>query len=100
VLARPDGALARRCKLHGGASTGPKTPEGRERVVAGQRARWARWREARAAQKAAEAGELAAIVQLHPAPAPAQREASGIVQLDALEREAGDDQGEPPPAAA
>ena len=30
-----------RCKLHGGRSTGPKTPEGRERIAAAQRARWA-----------------------------------------------------------
>lgn len=34
----------RRCKFHGGASTGPKTPEGRERIAKAQRRRWARWR--------------------------------------------------------
>lgn len=33
-----------RCKFHGGASTGPKTPEGRERIAEAQRRRWARWR--------------------------------------------------------
>jgi len=33
----------RRCKFHGGASTGPKTPEGRERIAEAQRRRWARW---------------------------------------------------------
>ena len=31
----------RRCKFHGGASTGPKTPEGRERIAEAQRKRWA-----------------------------------------------------------
>ena len=31
-----------RCRLHGGLSTGPKTAEGRARIAAAQRARWAR----------------------------------------------------------
>lgn len=34
----------KRCKFHGGRSTGPKTAEGRERIAAAQRTRWARWR--------------------------------------------------------
>lgn len=34
----------RRCKFHGGKSTGAKTPEGRERIAEAQRQRWARWR--------------------------------------------------------
>jgi transcriptional regulator with XRE-family HTH domain len=34
----------KRCKFHGGRSTGPKTAEGRERIGAAQRLRWARWR--------------------------------------------------------
>jgi len=33
-----------RCKFHGGMSTGPQTPEGRERIAEAQRRRWARWR--------------------------------------------------------
>lgn len=33
-----------RCKFHGGASTGPKTIEGRQRIADAQRRRWARWR--------------------------------------------------------
>jgi len=33
-----------RCKFHGGASTGPKTPDGRERIAEAQRQRWAKWR--------------------------------------------------------
>ena len=31
-----------RCKLHGGASTGPKTPEGRAKIAASNRARAAK----------------------------------------------------------
>lgn len=37
-----------KCKCHGGASTGPKTAEGRKRIRAAQKARWARWRAQRA----------------------------------------------------
>ena len=31
----------RRCKFHGGFSTGPRTPEGRARIAEAQRRRWA-----------------------------------------------------------
>lgn len=31
----------RRCKFHGGMSTGPKTAEGRQRIAEAQRRRWA-----------------------------------------------------------
>ena len=31
----------RRCKFHGGLSTGPRTPEGRARIADAQRRRWA-----------------------------------------------------------
>lgn len=31
----------RRCKFHGGKSTGPKTPEGRARISQAQKRRWA-----------------------------------------------------------
>ena len=31
----------RRCKYHGGMSTGPRTPEGRQRIAQAQRRRWA-----------------------------------------------------------
>ena len=41
-----------RCKLHGGLSTGPKTPEGKQRCAAGRRAYWA----ARRAERVAGAG--------------------------------------------
>ena len=42
----------RRCKFHGGMSTGPKTQEGKDRISAIQRARWKRWRAAQAEQSA------------------------------------------------
>ncbi|MBL9062750.1 helix-turn-helix transcriptional regulator [Tabrizicola sp.] len=34
----------RRCKHHGGRSTGPRTLEGKARIAEAQKARWARWR--------------------------------------------------------
>ena len=34
----------RRCRMHGGLSTGPRTAEGRARIGEAQRQRWARWR--------------------------------------------------------
>lgn len=34
----------RRCKFHGGMSTGPKTPEGKARIAEAQRQRWAKYR--------------------------------------------------------
>ncbi|AXI43508.1 hypothetical protein C1J02_17435 [Sulfitobacter sp. SK011] len=36
----------RRCKFHGGRSTGPKTPEGKARIADAQKARWAAYRAA------------------------------------------------------
>lgn len=36
----------RRCKFHGGLSTGPRTPEGRQAVAEAQRQRAAAWRAA------------------------------------------------------
>src|ERR1700694_2596506 len=38
------GAEERRCRFHGGLSTGPKTIEGKARIAAAQRRRWARRR--------------------------------------------------------
>ena len=35
-----------RCPNHGGLSSGPKTSEGRARIAAAQRRRWAAWRAA------------------------------------------------------
>ena len=34
----------RRCRFHGGRSTGPRTAEGRARIAEAQRLRWAQWR--------------------------------------------------------
>ena len=34
----------RRCKFHGGKSTGPRTAEGRARIAEAQNRRWAKWR--------------------------------------------------------
>ena len=33
----------KRCKFHGGMSTGPRTAEGRARIAEAQRRRWAQW---------------------------------------------------------
>lgn len=33
-----------RCRNHGGLSTGPKSQDGRARIAAAQRRRWAAWR--------------------------------------------------------
>lgn len=33
-----------KCRLHGGASTGPRTDAGKARIAEAQRQRWARWR--------------------------------------------------------
>ncbi|QBX36176.1 hypothetical protein E4191_10990 [Paracoccus liaowanqingii] len=34
----------RRCKFHGGKSTGARTAEGKARIAEAQRRRWAKWR--------------------------------------------------------
>ena len=34
-----------RCRLHGGLSTGPRTPEGKARIAEALRRRWQSWRE-------------------------------------------------------
>ena len=37
----------KRCKFHGGLSSGPKTQEGKPKIVAAQKARWDKWRDLR-----------------------------------------------------
>ena len=45
VCLKPNGQLARRCRMHGGLSTGPTTAEGRERCrIAGRLGALRRWR--------------------------------------------------------
>jgi hypothetical protein len=34
-----------RCRFHGGLSTGPRTPEGRQKALRVMREGWKRWRE-------------------------------------------------------
>lgn len=46
----------KRCRFHGGLSTGPKTPEGRERVAQVQRERWKKWRQSRGDQSSITSG--------------------------------------------
>jgi hypothetical protein len=41
----------KRCKFHGGRSTGPTTLEGKARIAAAQHRRWERWRAAKAEGK-------------------------------------------------
>ena len=43
----PAKLLGRRCYLHGGLSTGPRTEQGRARIAAAQRERWRQWRAAK-----------------------------------------------------
>ena len=38
----------RRCKFHGGRSTGPKTQAGRDAISRAQKPRWAEWRASKA----------------------------------------------------
>jgi hypothetical protein len=47
-----------RCKNHGGA---PKTEQGRQRIIEGQRRRWAKWREEQRLCSATHDGREAAM---------------------------------------
>jgi hypothetical protein len=49
-----------RCRMHGGLSTGPKTPEGKARTLAALKAGFQRWVAERRAQKAASLDDGAA----------------------------------------
>lgn len=48
----------RRCKFHGGKSTGPKSAEGRERIAAAQRERWRQFRERKASEAISDASQM------------------------------------------
>ncbi|MGQ0652918.1 MAG: HGGxSTG domain-containing protein [Betaproteobacteria bacterium] len=43
VCVRPDGTLGKRCRNHGGLSTGPRTPEGKANAVSAMVAGLYRW---------------------------------------------------------
>lgn len=45
------------CRLHGGASTGPRTQEGRDRVAEAQRRRWAAIRHAQYGHRSMDLNE-------------------------------------------
>jgi hypothetical protein len=62
VECAPDGSLRRRCRNHGGASTGPKTAGGRARTGAAVAARWEAYR-ARKAAEALTTAEGAAVAE-------------------------------------
>lgn len=47
----------KRCRFHGGLSTGPKTTEGRKRIAAAQRKRWVEWRLSRSGQMSDSSGD-------------------------------------------
>lgn len=49
VVVDAEGKPRRRCRLHGGLSTGPTSAEGKARVSTAQKARWATHRAKRAA---------------------------------------------------
>lgn len=70
----------RRCRLHGGLSTGPKSPEGKERVAAAQRKRWADRRER--IERATAAHRLADPIQTTIA-VPAAEPRSSAIPADA-----------------
>jgi hypothetical protein len=57
-------ASKRRCRLHGGLSTGPKTAEGRKRIAAAntKHGRYVNWREKRAEEKY-YLGEIKRVMQ-------------------------------------
>jgi len=84
-----------RCRLHGGVSTGPRTPEGRRRIGAAARQR-AQDRRQRAVQAAARAEALAAyqaalaqyaMLHQHPMPRfPGLQDAMMQVQAVEVER--------------
>jgi hypothetical protein len=48
----PGNGRGSRCKLHGGKSTGPRSPEGIRRLQRALRRRWAAWRAAKARRRA------------------------------------------------
>ena len=52
-----------RCRMHGGLSTGPRSVEGRERIAAVQRERWARFRASKVGDRVL--APLVAVTLIH-----------------------------------
>lgn len=50
LFKRPDGSMGLRCRMHGGASTGPRTEEGKRRSKEARVAGLKHWRERRGAK--------------------------------------------------
>ena len=77
--------LRKRCRLHGGLSTGPKFPDGKERSLAAANAGLERWREKIRADKAA--GLIAKFpCGRKPGPSRRQRELAAAEREEALAR--------------
>ena len=77
--------LRKRCRLHGGLSTGPKFPDAKERSLAAANAGLARWRERMRAAKAA--GLIAKFpCGRKPGPSRQQRELEAAEREEALAR--------------
>ena len=90
--------LRKRCRLHGGLSTGPKFPDGKERSLAAANAGLARWRDAMRAAK------LAGLILKFPCgrkpgPTKGQREEAELAAVEEQERRrlAFEDARRPPP---
>lgn len=67
-----------RCRLHGGLSTGPKTPEGRARIAEAMRRRWNALRVSKKTKRPAPKrdGPLGSFRSRHPGVTPGMPEAS------------------------
>jgi hypothetical protein len=88
----------KRCRLHGGLSTGPKFPDGKERSLAAANAGLARWRERMRAAKAA--GLISKFpCGRKPGPTKRQREEAELAAVEERERRhlAFKDARRPPP---
>ena len=90
--------LRKRCRLHGGLSTGPKFPDGKERSLAAANAGLERWRERMRAAKAAGLIERFPNGR-KPGPTKWQREEAELAAVEERERRrlAFEDARRPPP---
>ena len=89
------------CRNHGGLSSGPKSSEGRQRIVEAQKRRWERWRDGRSATANSEGsvrtgGCLAYATagenehaEATPTPIPGDRDQAGFEPPDPQRRDDG-----------